>query len=56
MKMIKRIKCLKCNMIVEDTGRCSCNTVILVRGEPVLKEGARLGIDYEDCSQQLLSE
>ena len=56
MKLTKKIKCLKCGVTVEDNGRCTCNTVILVRGDLILKEGSIPGVDYEDCSQQLLNE
>ena len=55
MKIIKKIKCNKCEMVIEDNGTCTCGNLTLVKGAIVLKEGT-VGIDCEDISPQLLNE
>jgi len=53
MKINKKIKCLHCQNVVEENGKCECGIVILSNN--IIVEG-KLGIDYEDMSAILLNE
>lgn len=52
MTIQKRIKCVQCGDIVENTGNCSCGKIKIVDG--VVKEGSVT--DYVDVSLKMLNE
>lgn len=52
MNIIKKVKCVHCSSIIEETGVCVCGKVRLTNG--VITEG-NLGKDYEDISARLLN-
>jgi len=49
----KKIKCVHCETIIENAGKCSCGKVNLVSG--IIVEGS-FGKDYIDVSAILLNE
>jgi len=53
MKISKKVKCLHCNSVIENNGRCECQAIFMVEG--TVTEGA-LGKDYLDVSAVLLNE
>ena len=55
MKINKKIKCVKCNDVIEENGICSCGNLKLIDGTIILKEGT-VGIDSIDISAKLLNE
>lgn len=53
MQINKKVKCVHCQSIVEQSGSCSCGKVKIING--TITEGS-LGKDYVDISAQLLNE
>ena len=53
MNIAKKIKCVHCQSVVENEGKCTCGKVVLTNG--TITEG-QLGTDYVDVSQVLLNE
>jgi len=53
MEIVKKIKCIHCETVVEQNGNCNCGKVKLTNG--IITEGS-LGKDYVDVSAQLLNE
>ena len=53
MKINKKIKCVHCNSIIENNGKCICGKVNMING--IITEG-KMGADYLDVSAQLLNE
>ena len=49
----KKIKCVKCEKVVEENGQCECGNVILSENK-VIK--GLIEIDYKDLSKKLLVE
>ena len=49
----KKVKCLHCNSVVEEEGKCACGKVSVAAN--MVTEGAE-GIDYQDISAKLLNE
>jgi len=55
MNIKKKVKCVKCDSVVEENGKCECGNLVLEKGTIILKEG-KIGIDCIDVSPQLLNE
>lgn len=53
MKIPKKVKCNHCQAIVEETGTCTCNSIVLAEGNVVK---GTIGVDYTDVSAKLLQE
>jgi len=53
MNIVKKIKCVHCQTIIEENGVCKCGKIKIVQGTII--EGA-LGLDYIDISAKLLNE
>lgn len=53
MKITKKVKCLKCDTVIEGDNTCTCGTVVI--NENTIIKGT-IGIDYTDLTPKLLTE
>lgn len=53
MNIVKKYECLQCKIIVENDGKCKCESVVVVEGN--LVKGT-IGVNVVDRSSKLLNE
>jgi len=53
MNIIKKYECLQCKTIVENNGKCKCESIVVVEG--ALVKGT-IGVNVVDLSSKLLNE
>jgi len=55
MKIIKKVKCLHCNSLIEgENVKCKCGKIVIA--ENVVVSNAKPIIDYEDRTPKMLME
>ena len=53
MKITKKVQCLCCNSVIEESGTCTCGKIVMVEGNIVSNATIT---EYKDISPRLLNE